>query len=77
MGEKSFYASGCGVFVEGEQGDAASLLEVEIEVSGGISLDEDIADERARGVVIFELAEMRFPGGIGGGKRVRGGARDE
>jgi len=27
--------------------------------------------------VIFELAEMRFPGGIGGGKRVRGGARGE
>lgn len=47
MGEKSFYASGCGVFVEGEQGDSTSLLEVEIEVSGGISLDEDIADERA------------------------------
>lgn len=48
-----------------------------MEVSGGISLDEDIADERACGVVIFELAEMRFPGGIGGGKRVRGGARGE
>jgi len=47
MSEKSFYASGCGVFVERDQGESTSLLKVEIEVSGGIFLDEDIADERA------------------------------
>ena len=60
-GEKPLGARGRGVFAKREQRDAAGLLKLKLEVLRAALLHDDIADERALSVAVFELADVGLP----------------
>ena len=75
--EKPLRPRGGRVLAEREQRDAARLLKLKLKLLLAALLHDDIADDRALRIAVFELADVRLPRPVGRGELVGGLAAGE